>query len=635
MNPVRSSFPIMLATTAFLAAPFVHAKKNRAILTPVVFTLNNRNGQPGDTVRDLGKKIFYTTCYTCHKDTAGYLAPGYSVLSLMTPRAVLAALDNGKMRQQAASLSENERRAVAEWVTGGKIKFTVIPENAYTAFSLSKHSRSVYDYSGWGGNIASTGHRSSEQAGITSSNISSLKLKWVFAFPDATIVRSKPAVVGDWLIVGSQFGDLYAINRKTGKPGWHFAANAAIRGAIVVQKRGDSAIAYFADFSTNVYAINLNTGKQLWNKRAGIDPQSGVTGSVAVFAGKVFVPITSAEVGIAADGQYNCCFSSGGLVALDEKTGNEIWRYRVIAEHAREAGKKKNGKPFFGPSGAPVWCSPTIDSKRGLVYIGTGENYSRPTTNSSDAVQAIDLNTGKLIWNFQATSGDAYNVACPVFINCPEKSGPDLDFGMAPILVKRQDGKEILLAGQKSGVVYALSPNGGKLIWQTRIGKGGMLGGIHWGMATDGKYVYAANADNIAGLDIRDSSVKASPGIYALDLFTGKIVWKIPAPECTEIKGCLSYNSAAPAVIPGIVFAGSLDGHIRGYASKDGKILWEYNTARDYEIINGIKAKGGSIDGPAPVIADGMLYVNSGYGMFGEMGGNVLLAFGVDDSVQK
>jgi polyvinyl alcohol dehydrogenase (cytochrome) len=635
MNPFRSSFPMMLATTVFLAAPFLQAEKNKRISTPSVLNGINGDGRPGDTVRDIGRKVFYSTCYTCHKDTAGYLAPGYSVLSLMTPRAVLAALDNGKMRQQAASLSENERRAVAEWVTGGKLKSTVIPENAYAAFSLSKHNRSMYDYSGWGGNIAGTGHRSLEQAGITSSNISSLKLKWVFAFPDATIVRSKPAVVGDWLIVGSQFGDLYAINRKTGKPGWHFAASAAIRGAIVVQKRGDSAIAYFADFSTNVYAINLNTGKQLWNKRAGIDPQSGVTGSVAVFAGKVFVPITSVEVGVAADGLYNCCFSSGGLVALDEKTGNEIWRYRVIVEQARETGKKKNGKPIYGPSGAPVWCSPTIDSKRGLVYIGTGENYSRPTTNSSDAVQAIDLNTGKLIWNFQATSGDAYNVACPVFINCPEKSGPDLDFGMAPILVKRLDGKEILLAGQKSGVVYALSPNGGKLIWQTRIGKGGMLGGIHWGMATDGKYVYAANADNIAGLDKRDSSVMASPGIYALDLFTGKVIWKTPSPDCPDKKGCLSFNSAAPTVIPGIVFAGSLDGHIRGYSSKDGKILWDYNTAGDYEIINGIKAKGGSIDGPAPVIADGMLYVNSGYGMFGEMGGNVLLAFGVDDSIRK
>ncbi len=179
-------------------------------------------------------------------------------------------------------------------------------------------------------------------------------------------------------------------------------------------------------------------------------------------------------------------------------------------------------------------------------------------------------------------------------------------------------------------MVYALSPAGGKLIWRTRIGKGGMLGGIHWGMASDGKNVYAANADNALAIDRRDSSRKASPGIYALDLFTGKVIWETPSPACTDKKTCLPFNSAAPAVIPGIVFAGSLDGHIRGYAVKDGKILWDFDTARDYDMINGIRAKGGSLDGPAPVIADGMLFVNSGYGMFGEMGGNVLLAFAVD-----
>jgi polyvinyl alcohol dehydrogenase (cytochrome) len=624
----------MLAFSLFLTISFAGTKKINEIQTSNIIP-NNRNAEPGDTTRDLGRKVFYSTCYSCHKDTAGYLAPGHSVLSTMTARAVLAALDNGKMRQQAVSLSENERKAVAEWLTNSKLKSTVIPDNAYISFSLPHHISSIFDYSGWGGNISGTGYRSSQQAGINVSNISSLKLKWVFAFPDATIVRSKPAVVGDWLLAGSQFGDLYAINRKSGKPGWHFAANAAIRGAIVTRKLGDSTIAFFADFSTSVFAINLITGKQLWNTRAGIDPQSAVTGSVVVSAGKVFVPITSAEVGAAADGNYNCCFSSGGLVALDEKTGKEIWRHRVITEMAGETGKKKNGKPFFGPSGAPVWCSPTIDLKRGLVYIGTGENYTKPTTNSSDAVQALDLNTGKLIWNFQATSGDAYNVACPFFINCPEKSGPDLDFGMAPILVKRQDGKEILVAGQKSGVVYALTPEKGKLLWQTRIGKGGMLGGIHWGMSTDGKYVYATNSDNIVGIDNRDSSRKASPGIYALDLFTGKVVWETPSPPCTDNKNCFPFNSAAPAVIPGIVFAGSLDGHMRGYSTKDGKILWDYNTAIDYETINGISAKGGSIDGPAPVIADGMLYVNSGYGMFGETGGNVLLAFGVDVSIKK
>jgi len=583
-----------------------------------------------DTLRAMGKKIFYTSCNACHKDTIGNVAPGYAVMSSMTPRAILASMDNGKMRQQAAKLSDKERKAVAEWITNRELKTTVLPTEAYTSFFIHDNAKPAFDYSGWGGDIGGTGFRSAEQAGITLSNITSLQLKWTFAFPDATIVRSKPAVVGDWLIVGSQFGELFAINRKTGKPGWHFAASAAIRGAIVIQKQGNSITAFFADFSTNVHAIDVKTGKQLWNKRAGIDAQSSTTGSVAVYGGKVFVPISSIEVGSAMNGDYNCCFSSGAVVALDTRTGKEIWQHREIVETAKVTGKKKNGKSFYGPSGAPVWCSPTIDAKRGLLYIGTGENYTYPTTNTSDAIQALDIKTGKLIWNFQATKGDAYNVACPFFVNCPDKPGPDFDFGMAPILVKRKDGKDILVAGQKSGVVYALSPADGKPVWQTRIGKGGKLGGIHWGMATDSENVYATNADNIFAIDRTDSLSKPSPGIYALDLFTGKVIWDTPTPPCTNKKDCMPFNSAAPAVIPGIVFAGSLDGHIRGYATKDGKILWDYDTAKDYDIVNGIKAKGGAIDGPAPVIADGMLFVNSGYGMFGQMPGNVLLAFEVN-----
>ena len=326
---------------------------------------------------------------------------------------------------------------------------------------------------------------------------------------------------------------------------------------------------------------------------------------------------------------YNCCSSSGGVVALDAKTGNQIWKYKVIDEEAKKVGKKKNGKDFYGPSGAPVWCSPTVDVKRGLLYIGTGENYTYPPTKTSDAVQALDLKTGKLVWSYQGTQSDTWNLACPDDPNCPDKAGPDLDFGMAPLLVRQEDGKDILIAGQKSGVVHALTPDG-KLIWQKRIGKGGALGGIHWGMTADGKYVYAANADNIYALDRRDSLLKPTPGIYALDIKTGNVVWKTPTPICdTSVKGCLSSNSAAPTLVPGIVFAGALDGHLRAYSAKDGKIIWDFNTVRDFETANKIKGRGGALDGSAPLVSNGMVFVNSGYGMFGEMPGNVLLAFEV------
>lgn len=578
-----------------------------------------------DTVKELGKRIFFASCYGCHKDSMTALAPGLSMLNSMTPRAVMAALTNGKMRQQGAALSENERKAVAQWLTNAVLQENSFPKEAFDSFSVPSLSASSFDHSGWGGNRQGTAFRTAQQSGISPVNVSSLQLKWAFAFPDATVSRSKPAVVGEWLIAGGQYGDVVSINRKTGKLGWVFTASAAVRGAVTVQRAGNSITAYFADYSTNVYAVNVKTGKLLWNTRAGFDPQSSTTGSVAVYGGKVFIPISSVEVAMAFNGNYNCCTSSGGVVAMDAATGSKLWEYRAVPK-ATVSGKKKNGKPFYGPSGAPVWCSPTVDAARGLLYIGTGENYSVPTTETSDAIIALNMQTGKPVWKFQATRDDAYNLACPVFVNCPEKAGPDVDFGMAPVLTKQKNGADILVAGQKSGVVYALSP-AGKLIWKTRIGKGGALGGIHWGLSTDGKNVYVSNADNIIAIDRSDSSIKPSPGVYALNLEKGTVIWSVPAPPCQERKGCFPVNSAATAVTPGVVFAGSLDGHIRAYSTENGAVLWDFDTVKEYEAIGGIKGKGGAIDGPAPVLADGMLYVNSGYGMFGQMSGNVLLAF--------
>ena len=580
-------------------------------------------------IKATGKQFFTTNCITCHGNAAYPKAPSPAALSAMEPRVILNALDNGKMRQQASNLTEEQREAVAEYITNKMLKEIVLPEQAYTKFSLKDNGDTMFDYSGWGGNLEGTGFRTTQQAGITPQNVNTLQLKWSFAFPDESDVRSKPAVVGDWLIVGSQSGEVYALNRKTGKIGWHVTAANGLRSGIVVNKEGDNVTAYFADGSTYTYAVDVKTGRILWSTRAGVDPLAMNTGTPAVYGGKVFVPISSIEVAVAADSNYNCCTSSGGVAALDSKTGNIVWYHRIITDTATAQGKKSNGKPFYGPSGAPVWCSPTVDTKRNLLYIGTGENYTLPTTNTSDAIQAIDMSTGKLVWNFQATQHDAWNLACPVLINCPGNTGRDLDFGMAPLLVTGEDGKQRLIVGQKAGVVYALSPDDGNLLWRTRIGKGGALGGIHWGMATDGKNIYAANADNALALDPDDTTIHASPGIYALNIITGKVVWKTAAPEVAGKESYLAANSAAPAVVPGVVFAGSNDGHIRAYSTTNGDVLWDYNTIKKYQTVDGIEGSGGSIDSHAPVMVDGMLYVNSGYSQFGEKAGNVLLAFEV------
>jgi polyvinyl alcohol dehydrogenase (cytochrome) len=584
-------------------------------------------------VLKLGEQTYLSTCAACHTTSNSNLAPARDLLAGMSSRAVFAALTMGKMRVQSESLSNEEREAVAQYLTNQKLEEIVLPQSAYTTFSISdKDIKSEFNYSGWGGDMEGSGFRSTTQAGITSQNISSLQLQWSFAFPNATVVRSKPAIIGDWMIVGSQFGEVYALNRHTGQIGWMFQADAAIRGAITYTVDGNELTAYFADYATNAYSLDVKTGKLIWKKRAGHHPLSSVTGSVVVYEDIVYVPISSFEVVSAQNPEYECCTSSGGVTALNAKTGEEMWKHRVVVEEAKVSGKKENGGSFYGPSGAPVWASPTVDKKRGLLFIGTGENYTYPATGTSDAIQALDLKTGMLKWNWQATSNDTWNLACPGNPNCPTPTGPDVDFGMAPILVYDKGNKrDMLVVGQKSGVVHALLPENGKVIWQTRIGKGGALGGIHWGMATDGELVYAANSDNLTGLDPTDSTLAPTPGIYALNLQTGKKIWSVSPPPCEagtrEI--CLQSNSAAPTVIPGIVFHGDLNGFVRAYSTIDGSILWEYDTVREYETVNGQKGKGGSIDGPSPVVADGMLYVNSGYGMFGEMPGNVLLAFKV------
>ena len=577
----------------------------------------------------VGRVVFANTCKACHGNPAFPKAPALEALANVQPRHILNTLDNGKMRQQAKALSEQQREAVAQYVTHKLLKVTVMPKEAYTTFSF-KGGNKLYDCSGWGGNLVGTNYRTAAQTGITRDNIDSLTLKWAFAFPDASEMRSKPAVAGDWLIIGnSQSGDVYALNRLTGKLGWHVTASNGIRSGIVVARQGNSYIAYFADGGSFVYAVDVRKGKILWSTKAGVGNLAMNTGTLAVYGGKVFVPLSSLEVVAAADSNYNCCSTSGAVRALDSKTGKLLWYHRVVSVKATARADKKNGKPFFGPSGAPVWSSPTIDPKRNLLYIGTGENYSLPATNTSDAIQAINMSTGKVVWNFQATEGDAWNIACPVIINCPGTKGRDLDFGMAPILVTGKDGKQRLLAGQKSGVVYALDPQNGKLLWKTRIGKGGALGGIHWGMAADSENVYAANSDNMYGLNLDDTTIKASPGIYALDIVSGNITWSAPVPQVKGMPKYLSVNSAAPVAVPGVVFAGSNDGHLRAYASEDGHVIWDYNTARKFETVNGVEGNGGSIDCASPLVTDGMLYVNSGYASFGEKPGNVLLAFSV------
>lgn len=347
-----------------------------------------------------------------------------------------------------------------------------------------------------------------------------------------------------------------------------------------------------------------------------------------------------------ANPKYECCRFRGSISALNAATGDVRWKSYTIPEEPKPVRKNAQGVQLWGPSGSGVWSSPAVDLKRGVVYITTGDAYSDPAASTSDAFMAFDIKTGKLLWTRQVTAGDAFNVACGLpeaaRINCPEAKGPDHDFGSSPILVDLPNGRRALIAGQKSGVVHAVDPDrGGEILWQTRVGKGSALGGVQWGSAFDGQRVYVALSDVIPETAGTAAAPPMTPGqapppnnsgggLYALDPASGQIVWTTPHPGCGGQPGCSPAQSAAVTAIPGIVFSGGIDGHLRAYASDKGAIVWDVDTAQPYKTVNGVTGNGGSLDGPGPVVVGGMVFVNSGYAFVAGKPGNVLLAFSVD-----
>ncbi|MFN0178337.1 MAG: PQQ-binding-like beta-propeller repeat protein [Gemmatimonadales bacterium] len=578
-----------------------------------------------------GPVVYRAHCASCHEGDGSVRAPLVASLSAMTPRAIYAALTKGSMREVAAALPDEDRVAVAEFLTRRKLTPAVMPASAYCSQRGGKSpAPAPTDWTAWSGSPRGTGFRTAEQAGLTATEVPELELRWAFGFPDGTVTRSQPTVAGDLLIVGGQYGEVSALDAATGCIRWTYEGDAAVKGVVAIGPPNDNGqrLAVAADFRGTVVALDLATGQLRWKTAVTDHPANNVTGSPVIHGGRVFVPLSSMEVVAAANPGYRCCTSSGAVVALDLATGAVRWRHRVIAAEATQTDTGRTGQPIFGPAGAPVWSSPTVDPRRGLLYVGTGENYSHPTTTTSDAILALDLATGALAWSFQATERDAWNMACGVQkgANCPTPHGRDIDFGQAPLLVTLADGREILVAGQKAGVVHALDPDRrGAVLWQTRVGRGGALGGIHWGVAAGLGRVFAPVSDRLTPTD---SGGPARPGLHALDLATGAPIWHQPAPPCSGRMGCFAAYSAAPVVIPGAVLVGGLDGWLRAYASDDGRLLWAFDTAQTFPTVNGVTARGGAIDGPGPTVAGGMVFVSSGYALFGQMPGNVLLAFG-------
>jgi polyvinyl alcohol dehydrogenase (cytochrome) len=345
----------------------------------------------------------------------------------------------------------------------------------------------------------------------------------------------------------------------------------------------------------------------------------------------LYAPVSSIEEAIGRSDKYECCKFRGSMVALDAYTGKLIWKTHTIAEEPKPFKKNSAGTQMYGPAGAAIWSAPTLDLKRGLLYVGTGNSYTDAPTGGPDAIMAFELATGKIRWINQVLPNDNFIMNCrqPGAGNCPKEAGPDFDFGSSPILRKLPNGKEALLAGQKSGILFALDPdNQGKKIWEIKLGGGTALGGIEWGFTADATTVYVPMADPFGPPDQR------KPGLTAVKIATGEKLWHTPAPAAKCAWGtqrCTNAQSAAATLIPGVVFSGASDGHLRAYATSDGQIIWDFDTAAEpYNAVNGKQAKGGTIDAGGATIANGILYLNSGYGRIIGRPGNALLAFSVD-----
>jgi polyvinyl alcohol dehydrogenase (cytochrome) len=576
-----------------------------------------------------GQAIFKEKCASCH-DPAVDRAPNMTSLARHFPDDIVTTLKTGVMQPMAQGLSDADLNAIATFLSADGM--TEQAGDPPACPSVAKFSMSGPGWNGW--SIDPRNSRFQPEPGLAGTDVPRLKVKWSMTYTGGRY--GQPTIVGGRLFLTSSSGRIYSLDAKTGCMIWRFDADAGVRTTpAIAQVKGGSPSGYlmfFGDFQRNVYALDAATGMQQWKVNVETHRRAVLTGAPVLYKGLLYVPLSSWEETAGGVGNYECCSARGGLAALDAKNGSLIWKTYAIEQTPQPTQKNSAGVQMYGPAGAAVWSTPTIDAKRRVVYIGTGDSYTDVKENGSDAIMALDLATGKVKWRNQVTESDSFLMGCyrSGTVNCPTVVGPDHDFGASPILFKLPSGKDIILAGQKSGVAFGMDPDHeGKTLWRNQVGNGGALGGIEWGMAADATRLYVAVAD------LGIPPPKGKSGISALDPSTGKQLWFTPAPKvpCSYAGRCLNAQSAAPTAIPGLVFSTTIDGHLRAYAAADGNIVWDFDTAaQKYQTINGVKDQGGgSLDVAGPTVAGGLMYIMSGYaGALGGAPNNVLLVFSVD-----
>jgi polyvinyl alcohol dehydrogenase (cytochrome) len=587
----------------------------------------------GDAVA--GAKLYNDHCARCHDDGGeDGRAPMKAELAARSPNEVYASLATGAMKTIAKDLSPDDLRALTVYLTG-KSPWVATPAattpDANPCAANPPLQLTSGDWNGWGHDAQSS--RYQPAPGLVATDVARLKVKWAFAYPG--VRNGQPTVIGDRVFLSSYGGRVYALDAATGCVHWRHDVAAGVRTALMITPLASAPSGYaavFGDTHATIHLLDAASGQELWSRRVEDNPHAVITGSPVIFQGRIYAPVSSLEETIASDSHYGCCTFRGSVAALDLATGKLIWKTYAIPETPKPTKVNSSGNQMFGPAGAAIWSAPTIDAKRGVLYVGTGDSYTDVVTGGDDAIIAMDLATGHMRWTRQVTQNDNFLVGCgrkPQPTNCPDTVGPDYDFGASPVLHTLPDGRQILLVGQKSGVAFGLDPDHqGRVVWQAKLGAGSALGGIQWGMADDGAALYVAVSDVVA------SPLVAKPGLSALDPATGRVLWTTPSPNVVCAWGtarCSRAQSAAVTAIPGLVFSAAMNGHLRAYAAATGAIVWDFDTAaQTYAPVSGGPAvRGGFIDAGGPVVAHGMVFQHTGYGA-SNGGSNVLLAFSVD-----
>lgn len=586
---------------------------------------------------ELGFAVFETQCTRCHGNPAAAQtrAPDPAAIRQMSPERIYDALTTGVMKAEAEHLSDAQKRGVAEFMSGRPLGSAEEGDVRRMAGRCTRDPEltapgSAPEWNGWGNGLDNAHFQAARAAGLDEHSVPRLKLKWAFAYPRGVSAFAQPSIVSGRVFVGSDIGFFYSLDAKSGCSYWSFEALGSVRTAAslarVTGRPGVKYAVYFGDNKANVYALDAQTGGLLWRTKVEDHFAARITGAPTVSGGVVYVPVSASEGFAAATPSYPCCTFRGSVVALDATTGEPRWKSYVIPETPRPIRRNEQETQLWAPAGGSIWDSPTIDRLRRVLYVGTGDAETAPASPRSDSVLAINLADGRVEWFHQATTNDAWIGGCggphPPEA-CPRPLGPDRDIGNSPILRPLSNGHREVVFATKDGRVVALDPDrNGAVLWRVQVAPNprNSMVGVLFGGAADARSVYYPLAIG---------------KMVAVDLATGAIRWSVPLidPEQSDPPGRTATGapnpsfSAAPTVIPGVVFVGGNDGRLLALSTRDGRKLWEFDTVRPYRTVNDVPGQGGSMGSAGPTVAGGMLFVGSGYAVTRGMPGNVLLAF--------